>query len=71
MLSSPVDSTGFMSYGEPGPGRHLTIYANSGHAFMVVDGRRYDASAVGETGSRWTSTPRSSRGFVARHPAGL
>ena len=71
LLSSPLDSTGFMSYGEPGPGRHITIYANSGHAFMVVDGRRYDTSAIGETGSRWTSTPRSSRGFVARHPAGL
>jgi cell wall-associated NlpC family hydrolase len=71
LLSSPLDSTGFMSYGEPGPGRHVTIYANSGHAFMVVDGRRYDTSALGETGSRWTSTPRSSRGFVARHPAGL
>src|SRR5919109_1063780 len=68
LLSSPLDSTRFMRYGEPGPGRHVTIYANSGHAFMVVDGRRYDTSALGETGSRWTSTPRSSRGFVARHP---
>ncbi|MGH2802385.1 MAG: peptidoglycan-binding domain-containing protein [Thermoleophilaceae bacterium] len=71
LLRSPLDSTGFMSYGEPGPGRHVTIYANSGHAFMVVDGRRYDTSAIGETGSRWTSTPRSTRGFVARHPPGL
>jgi peptidoglycan hydrolase-like protein with peptidoglycan-binding domain len=71
LLSSPLDSTGFMSYGEPGPGRHITIYANRSHAFMVVDGRRYDTSAIGETGSRWTSTPRSTRGFVARHPAGL
>jgi cell wall-associated NlpC family hydrolase len=71
LLRSPLDSTGFMSYGEPGPGRHITIYANSSHAFMVVDGRRYDTSALGETGSRWTSKPRSTRGFVARHPAGL
>jgi peptidoglycan hydrolase-like protein with peptidoglycan-binding domain len=71
LLRSPLDSTGFMSYGEPGPGRHITIYANSSHAYMVVDGRRYDTSALGETGSRWTSKPRSPRGFVARHPAGL
>ena len=71
LLASPLDSTGFMSYGEPGRGRHVTIYANSGHAFMVVDGRRYDTSAIGETGSRWTSTHRSGRGFVARHPRGL
>ena len=60
-----------MSYGEPGPGRHVTIYANSGHAFMVVDGRRYDTSALRETGSRWTSEPRSTSGFVVRHPPGL
>jgi Putative peptidoglycan binding domain len=71
LLTSPLDSTGFMSYGEPGPGRHVTIYANRSHAFMVVDGRRFDTSALGETGSRWTSTPRSGRGFVARHPPGL
>ena len=54
----------------PGRGRHITIYANAGHAFMVVDGRRYDTSAIGETGSRWTSTHRSSQGYVVRHPRG-
>jgi hypothetical protein len=36
-----------------------------------VDGRRFDTSAIGETGSRWTSTPRPTEGFVARHPPGL
>jgi peptidoglycan hydrolase-like protein with peptidoglycan-binding domain len=71
LLASPLDSTGLMSYGAPGRGRHVTIYANRSHAFMVVDGRRYDTSAIGETGSRWTSTHRSGRGFVARHPPGL
>jgi peptidoglycan hydrolase-like protein with peptidoglycan-binding domain len=71
LLRSPLDSSGFMSYGAPGRGRHITIYANAGHAFMVVDGRRFDTSAIGETGSRWTSTHRSSQGYVARHPRGL
>jgi peptidoglycan hydrolase-like protein with peptidoglycan-binding domain len=71
LLAYALDSTGFMSYGAPGRGRHVTIYANRGHAFMVVDGRRYDTSALGETGSRWTWTPRSGAGFVARHPPGL
>jgi peptidoglycan hydrolase-like protein with peptidoglycan-binding domain len=71
LLKSPLDSSGFMSYGEPGPGRQVTIYANPSHAFMVVNGRRYDTSALRETGSRWTSKPRSTRGFVARHPPGL
>ena len=65
LLSSPEDSTSLESYGEPGPGRHITIYANSGHAFMVVDGKRFDTSAQKETGSRWSgsidvSTPATS-----------
>jgi hypothetical protein len=71
LLRSSLDSTGFMSYGRPGRGRHITIYANSGHAYMVVDGRRFDTSAVSQTGSRWTSTHRSPAGYVARHPAGF
>jgi peptidoglycan hydrolase-like protein with peptidoglycan-binding domain len=71
LLSSPLDSTGFMSYGAPGPGQHITIYANSGHVYMTVDGRRFDTSARWETGSRWTSTSRSSAGYVVRHPPGL
>jgi hypothetical protein len=71
LLRTPLDSSGFMSYGLPGRGRHVTIYANSGHAYMTVDGRRFDTSAIRETGSRWTSTHRSSSGYVVRHPPGL
>jgi peptidoglycan hydrolase-like protein with peptidoglycan-binding domain len=70
LLSSPMDSTGFESYGEAGPGRHITIYANSGHVYMVVDGRRFDTVAQQEGGSRWSSSMSSSSGYVVRHPAG-
>jgi peptidoglycan hydrolase-like protein with peptidoglycan-binding domain len=71
LLRSPLDSTGFMSYGNPGPGRHITIYANAGHAYMVIKGRRFDTSARSETGSRWSNEMRSSAGYVARHPPGF
>jgi len=71
LLSSPEDSTGLESYGEPGPGKDITIYANSEHAFMVVDGRRFDTVALAESGSRWSDSMTSTAGFVARHPAGL
>jgi peptidoglycan hydrolase-like protein with peptidoglycan-binding domain len=71
LLSSPEDSTGLESYGEPGPGKFITIYANSEHAFMVVDGKRFDTVALAETGTRWSSSMTSTAGFVARHPAGL
>jgi peptidoglycan hydrolase-like protein with peptidoglycan-binding domain len=71
LLSSPEDSTGLESYGEAGPGRYITIYANSEHAFMVIDGRRFDTVALAETGTRWSDSMTSTAGFVVRHPDGL
>lgn len=71
LLRSPLASGDFQSYGRPGPGRHITIYANTGHMYMVVNGRRFDTSARSITGSRWTNEMRSSSGYVVRHPAGL
>jgi peptidoglycan hydrolase-like protein with peptidoglycan-binding domain len=70
LLSSPEDSTALESYGASGPGRHITIYANSEHAFMVVDGKRFDTVAQAETGTRWSSSMTSTSGYVARHPVG-
>jgi hypothetical protein len=72
LLDVALASGGFMSWGEPGPGRFITIYASPGHAFMVVAGRRFDTSGRGQTGSRWQPTPRGAgAGYVVRHPAGL
>jgi hypothetical protein len=71
LLSSPLDSTGFESWGEPGPGKWITVYANAGHAFMVVAGWRFDTVALSEGGTRWSQTMTSTAGFVTRHPAGL
>jgi peptidoglycan hydrolase CwlO-like protein len=71
LLSSPLDSTGFESWGEPGPGKWITVYANAGHAFMVVAGWRFDTVALAAGGTRWSQTMTSTAGFVARHPAGL
>jgi peptidoglycan hydrolase-like protein with peptidoglycan-binding domain len=71
LLSSPEDSSALESYGEAGPGSHITIYANAEHAFMVIDGRRFDTVAQAETGTRWSSSMTSTGGYVARHPAGL
>src|SRR5207245_9582250 len=70
LLSSPQDSRSLESYGSSGPGRHITIYANSEHAFMVVDGKRFDTVARQESGSRSSSSTPSTSGYVVRHPAG-
>ena len=71
LLKVPRSSSGFTSYGRPGPGKHITIYANPGHVYMTVDGRRFDTSATRISGSRWTTVRRSTAGYVVRHPAGL
>lgn len=62
----------YESWGEPGPGEWITIYANGGHMFMVVGGLRYDTSfRDGPRGSRWQTAPRNMKGFTVRHPRGL
>jgi peptidoglycan hydrolase CwlO-like protein len=71
LLSSPLDSTGFESWGDPGPGRWITVYANAGHAWMTVAGWRFDTVALAETGTRWSRTMAGTSGFVVRHPPGL
>jgi hypothetical protein len=71
LLKGPLDSTSFMSWGKPGPGKWVTIFANSGHAWMIVAGLRFDTSGLRIDGSRWTAQTRSTSGFVLRHPPGL
>jgi hypothetical protein len=71
VLGRPLDSGSLMHWGRPGRGRWITVYANPGHAFAVVRGRRFDTSGRSRTGSRWQNDMRSAAGYVARHPAGL
>jgi cell wall-associated NlpC family hydrolase len=71
LLNAPLDSGRLMSWGKPGAGKWVTIYANSGHVYMVVAGVRFDTSGTKANGSRWQSAMRPGGGFVARHPAGL
>jgi peptidoglycan hydrolase-like protein with peptidoglycan-binding domain len=71
LLSSPEDSGGLESYGEAGPGKYITIYANAEHAYMVIDGKRFDTVALAEGGSRWGGPSDDGGGFVERHPDGL
>ncbi|MGZ4232090.1 MAG: hypothetical protein ACXVEW_06565 [Solirubrobacteraceae bacterium] len=64
------------SFGAPGPGRWVTLYASSSHVFMYVAGLRWDthdAAGPGDGGSGigWHPLVRSGDGFVARHPVGL
>jgi hypothetical protein len=71
LLDRPMDSTALARYGRPGPGKWVTIYANTGHAWMTVAGLRFDTSGRAEGGSRWQAKTRTVAGFTVRHPPGL
>lgn len=71
LLGNPLTSGGFTNWGERGPGRWITIYANHGHVFMVVAGLRFDTSGRTRLGSRWQPEMRSGAGYAVRHPPGL
>ena len=71
LLSRPLSSSSLMHWAAPGRGRWITVYAHSGHTFLVIRGRRYDTTGRSDTGSRWQPDMRSTAGYVARHPVGL
>jgi hypothetical protein len=80
---SALDSTGFESYGKPGPGKWVSIYADAGHVFMYVAGLRFDTVYApewdrgpnsGKPGPRWRvypGVPTWATDWIVRHPPGL
>jgi hypothetical protein len=79
LLTSPLDSSSFMRWGQRGKGKWFTIYTNPGHAFVIIAGLRFDTGMRDNSirgihpgsGPRWAKAKRSTRGFTARHPDGF
>lgn len=73
-IGTPLGSSELMRYGKRGRGRWFTIYARPGHAFALIAGLRLDTTDFrngGNIGPRWHAEMRDTRGYVARHPAGM
>jgi peptidoglycan hydrolase-like protein with peptidoglycan-binding domain len=74
LINAPEDSGELESYGDPGPGVWITLYANAGHVYMNIAGLWFDTAAQSSSNGsdRWSTTRISpSAGFVVRHPGGL
>ena len=71
LLDVPKSSYDFYDWGDAGPGQWITVYANDGHAYMIVAGLRFDTTARRAGGNRWTTQLRSPAGYDVRHPTGL
>jgi peptidoglycan hydrolase CwlO-like protein len=71
-LSSPLDSSGLQVWGSPGGGSWITVFANSGHAWAMIAGLRWDTGGTGGgNGPRWSTVMRSdASSFIPRHPSG-
>ena len=74
LLDHTVVSGALENWGDPGPGKWITVFANAGHTFMYVAGLRFDTVALAETGSRWSDRSADEpdlKTFSVRHPPGL
>ncbi len=75
LLHSPLDSTELESYGAPGPGRWITIWADGGHTFMEVAGLFFDTvnQQRSNNNDRWSTKMdpwESSQSWTVVHPVG-
>jgi cell wall-associated NlpC family hydrolase len=72
LIGAPETSGQLMSWGAPGQGRYLTVFATVGHTFMYVDGLWFDtAGRAGPYSTRWLTQRPSLVGYVERHYPGL
>ena len=67
LLKDPLDSSGFMKWGDRGKGSWITVYSNPGHAYAVIAGLRWDTSMTPGDGPGWSKDMRSSDGFKVRN----
>jgi hypothetical protein len=73
-LRTPLDSSSLMDWARSGPGTWITVYANGGHAYLVVAGLRLDTGMRDDpsrTGPAWSKKLRRSASYVPRHPRGF
>jgi hypothetical protein len=77
LVSTPLDSSDFMSWGDSGLGEWITVYTNPSHAFLEIAGIRLDTSTEGDrhpapgSGPHWRAVLLDTSAYSARHAANL
>jgi hypothetical protein len=73
LLDHPLDSSGLARWGSKGRGRWISVYGNSGHAFMMIAGLRFDTSDTHGAGPGWARNMgyENPNNFAKRHKARL
>jgi hypothetical protein len=72
LLNGQMPSRGFLNYGKRGEGRWITAYVRNGHVFLVIAGLRFDTQGQRKDGGpQWSTSSRSGKGHILRHPERL
>jgi hypothetical protein len=76
VLDSPLPSGDLAQWGSRGKGGWISVYANGGHAYVVIAGLRFDTSQPddGASGPGWSKDVKAglvNGPFKIRHAAGL
>ncbi|MEN8695425.1 MAG: hypothetical protein ACN4GG_00540 [Akkermansiaceae bacterium] len=72
LMTDQMPSSGFLKYGEDGPGEWITVWVKNGHVYMTIGDLRFDTGGFPRSnGPRWKPTERSTIGFLPRHPSRL
>jgi hypothetical protein len=67
-----ISSADFGGWLVPGPGKHVDVYWNSHHTFMVIDGRPWGTSVFNyRGGAGWIHGSEPTAGYSVSHPPGL
>jgi hypothetical protein len=71
LLDHPLDSSGLAHWASKGKGHWISVYGNSGHAFMMIAGLRFDTSDTPGAGPGWAKSMgyENPRNFAVRHRA--
>jgi hypothetical protein len=61
------------AWGRAGKGKWITVYANSGHAWMTIAGLRFDTADTAGQGPGWARGLgwEATQSYTSRHKAGL
>jgi hypothetical protein len=73
LIDRAMPPTSLEGWGRPDRGKWITVYANSGHAYMKVAGLRFDTADVRGIGPGWAKGMgwERTQTAVARHKSGF
>ena len=73
LLNTPLDSSALGRWAAKGKGNWMTVYGNSGHAYMKIAGLRFDTADTAGDGPGWAKGDgwESSQHYSVRHKARL